>query len=450
MTTCLEKINIEKLQKELEELQNKNKELQSELENKNKEFRYLQNKVNRYQKTETIPDKNVIYIITCDELLKERIYLFGKAVDLKHRLTNYNKSLEHQIIYYKSFKNIYQMRTAELMFLYKLNQYKDKHRDRFLLPEDQDISFFTNVIDEIYNWFENIENKKEIESKEDELPKKRQKFDKNSVYLLTSEIHLKTRTYIIGKSKNLNSRLSAYNKGFDHIVVYNKKCNNINQMGLIEQMILYKLDSFRERMNRDRFILPEDKDVSFFTNIFDTAVNWFNDIDSTLEIVKDEEEKKQDSKDTQQVYNEEHKEQLLIKKKKYNEEHKEKKAETDKKYREEHKEELIVKNKEYRDTHKEKISETKKNWYKKNKEDVIERVKNNYENNKEQKLAKVKEYAENNKDKIKEQQSLKIKCECRAILRKYGMGKHVKTLLHKKNLEKIDLDFLKFGKNNFN
>ena len=253
--------------------------------------------------------------------------------------------------------------------------------------------------------------------------------------MLTSEIHLKTRTYIIGKSKNLNSRLSAYNKGFDHIVVYNKKCNNINQMGLIEQMILYKLDSFRERMNRDRFILPEDKDVSFFTNIFDTAVNWFNDIDSTLEIVKDEEEKKQEYQD---------------RKNEYNEEHKEKKAETDKKYREEHKEELIVKNKEYRDTHKEKISETKKNWYKKNKEDVIERVKNNYENNKEQKLAKVKEYAENNKDKIKEQQSLKIKCECRAILRKYGMGKHVKTLLHKKNLEKIDLDFLKFGKNNFN
>ena len=63
MTTCLEKINIEKLQKELEELQNKNKELQSELENKNKEFRYLQNKVNRYQKTETIPDKNVIYVM---------------------------------------------------------------------------------------------------------------------------------------------------------------------------------------------------------------------------------------------------------------------------------------------------------------------------------------------------------------------------------------------------
>jgi predicted RNase H-like nuclease (RuvC/YqgF family) len=53
-----EKIDYKKLQKELEELQNKNKELESELENKNKEFKYLQNKVNRYQKTEKIPDRN--------------------------------------------------------------------------------------------------------------------------------------------------------------------------------------------------------------------------------------------------------------------------------------------------------------------------------------------------------------------------------------------------------
>jgi hypothetical protein len=38
-------------------------------------------------------------------------------------------------------------------------------------------------------------------------------------------------------------------------------------MNVIELMILYKLDNFRERMNRDRFILPEDKDISFFTKV---------------------------------------------------------------------------------------------------------------------------------------------------------------------------------------
>jgi hypothetical protein len=41
-------------------------QLQSELEDKNK--------VNRYQKTEKIPDKNVIYIITCENITSQRKY----------------------------------------------------------------------------------------------------------------------------------------------------------------------------------------------------------------------------------------------------------------------------------------------------------------------------------------------------------------------------------------
>ena len=317
------------------------------------------------------------------------------------------------------------MRTAELMLLYKLDKYKNTNKDRFILPEDKDISFFTNVVDEIYHWFENIENividnkesDEDISDQDQNLPKKIVKFDKNRVYLLTSEIHLKNRTYIIGKSKNLNSRLTAYNKGIDHIVEYNKKCNNVCQMSVIELMILYKLDNFRERMNRDRFILPEDKDISFFTKVFDTAVNWFNDIDSTLEIIKDEETKKQEYKDR--------------------EENKEKKADTDKIYREKNKEEILIKKKIYRDTHKKELSETKKNWYKNNKEKTIERVKNNYENNKLEKIEKVKEYSLKNKEKIKKQQSIKITCECGVTLRKYGLDKHLQTLIHMQNLEKI-------------
>ena len=188
-------------------------------------------------------------------------------------------------------------------------------------------------------------------------------------------------------------------------------------MSVIELMILYKLDNFRERMNRDRFILPEDKDISFFTKVFDTAVNWFNDIDSTLEIIKDEETKKQEYKDREQ--------------------NKEKKADTDKIYREKNKEEILIKKKIYRDTHKKELSETKKNWYKNNKEKTIERVKNNYENNKLEKIEKVKEYSLKNKEKIKKQQSIKITCECGVTLRKYGLDKHLQTLIHIQNLEKI-------------
>ena len=63
MTTSFKKIDYENIQKQLEELQNKNKELQNKLENKNKEFKYLQNKIDRVQKLEKIQDKNVIYIL---------------------------------------------------------------------------------------------------------------------------------------------------------------------------------------------------------------------------------------------------------------------------------------------------------------------------------------------------------------------------------------------------
>ena len=420
------------------EIENKTKEFENELENKNKEFNFLQNKVNRFQKRENFTDKNVLYIVTCDEIEKDRIYIVGKAVDLKLRLTTYNKSLEHKVVYYKGFKNMYHMKTAELMLLYKLNQYKDEKtlKDRFILPEDKEISFFTNVVDEIHNWFENIENiiidTKESDKEDKNLPRKQGKqgkFDRNSVYLLTSDIHLKKNTYIIGKSKNLNSRLTAYNKSLDHNVVYNKKCNNINQMNVIELMILYKLDNFRERMNRDRFILPEDKDVSFFTEIFDKAVNWFNNVDSKLEIIKNKETKDQERKDNKKIYRQENKEKI---------------TEIQKNYREKNKEKLNIKSGIYRETHKKQVSDGKKDWYNRNKDNVINRVKNNYVNNRDEKLSKVKEYASKNQDKIKARQSIKITCECGSVFGKYTIKKHLQTVIHQEYLKIIESIHMEF------
>lgn len=405
------------------ELNDKYKDNLNIIEAKNKDIKILENKFNRIQKRETYPDKNVVYIITTDELEKDGIYMFGKAINFKIRLGTYNKSLEHKVIHYKSFKNMHQMKTAEMMLLYKLDKYRESKKEKFILPKDKDISLFTNVLDEIHNWFENIENviidNKESTEEDKNLAYKEGKFERNSVYLLTSYIHLEKRTYIIGKSKNLNSRLTAYNKGLDHDVVYIRKCKNINQMGIIELMILYKLDNFRERMNRDRFILPNDKDVSFFINVFDTAVDWFSDVDSNLEIIKDEETKIQETKDAKKIYREINIEKI---------------KETDKIYRQKNKEILLVKQKNYRETNKEKVSNVKKNWYKQNKEKVIERVKNNYHNNKDKKIEKVKEYYLKNKEKIKERTSLSIVCECGIEVKKYGLDKHLKTAKHLANM----------------
>jgi hypothetical protein len=38
-------------------------------------------------------------------------------------------------------------------------------------------------------------------------------------------------------------------------------------MNIIELMVLNKLKNYKVKANRDRFILPVDKDIKFFINI---------------------------------------------------------------------------------------------------------------------------------------------------------------------------------------
>ena len=56
---------------------------------------------------------------------------------------------DHQVIYYKECKTEEEMNTTELIVLSKLNPYKEQTNcDRFILPEDTDISLFTKIVDE--------------------------------------------------------------------------------------------------------------------------------------------------------------------------------------------------------------------------------------------------------------------------------------------------------------
>ena len=66
------------------------------------------------------------------------------------------------------------------------------------------------------------------------------------VYLLTTEDHLKRRTYIVGKAKNLTNRLGTYNKTCDHTVVYYKECKGEDDMDTAETMVLTKLRDYRD------------------------------------------------------------------------------------------------------------------------------------------------------------------------------------------------------------
>jgi len=98
--------------------------------------------------------------------------------------------------------------------------------------------------------------------------------ERNVIYMLTTDDHLQRRTYIIGKAKNLTNRLSTYNKTCDHTVVHYRECKSEEDMETVETMILSKLRDYREQANRDRFILPDDKEISFFIETIEQCVRF--------------------------------------------------------------------------------------------------------------------------------------------------------------------------------
>lgn len=54
-------------------------------------------------------------------------------------------------------------------------------------------------------------------------------------------------------------------------------------MDFIEKCVLYKLDKYREVANRDRFVLPDNQDVSLFTKVIDLFVDTFNDVNPEVD-----------------------------------------------------------------------------------------------------------------------------------------------------------------------
>jgi len=129
---------------------------QLQAENKDKELKIqmLTKKYVKSQPRQQIKDKNVIYILTTPSLKKERRYILGKAQDLTSRLSTYNKTDEHEIIYYQKCKDEESMGLVEKMIFERLKEYREQaNRERFILPEKEKIELF---IDEIKKCIEFI------------------------------------------------------------------------------------------------------------------------------------------------------------------------------------------------------------------------------------------------------------------------------------------------------
>jgi hypothetical protein len=131
-----------------------NGKVETKLQLANQEIKLLKNTYLKKQKREIYTIKPVIYVLTTEFHKKNRIYIIGKTTNLKQRLSSYNKTCDHEVVYYKECPNEEILNIVELSVLAKLKIYQEQaNRDRFIVPVEHNISLFIDIIDECINFF---------------------------------------------------------------------------------------------------------------------------------------------------------------------------------------------------------------------------------------------------------------------------------------------------------
>jgi hypothetical protein len=123
------------------------RELKEDNKNKQLKIQLMTKKYVKKQPRIQYEEKNVIYILTTANMKKERRYILGKATNLTSRLSVYNKSDEHEVVYYQECPDEERMNVVETLVFCKLNKYREQaNRERFLLPEGTSINLFSDTI----------------------------------------------------------------------------------------------------------------------------------------------------------------------------------------------------------------------------------------------------------------------------------------------------------------
>ena len=88
----------------------------------------------------------------------------------------------------------------------------------------------------------------------------RETFDnsKNVIYIVTTEYKEAQGHYKIGKTQDLQKRLSTYNTTDKHEVIYYTSCNDKETMDILEKIIHKKLNTKRVEPNKEWFESEED------------------------------------------------------------------------------------------------------------------------------------------------------------------------------------------------
>jgi len=123
------------------------KKQEEKINRSTKKIKELETMVLKKQKREIYPESNLIYMLTTQDHKKRNTYIIGKATNLTERLSTYNKTCDHEVVFYKSCENEENMNLSEKLILNKLDKYREvTNRDRFILPKGEDINLFIDVI----------------------------------------------------------------------------------------------------------------------------------------------------------------------------------------------------------------------------------------------------------------------------------------------------------------
>jgi hypothetical protein len=99
--------------------------------------------------------ENVVYILTTLSLEKDRRYILGKASNLTNRLSTYNKTDEHKVVFYQECKNKEIMNLLEPLVFQKLEKYREQaNRERFVLPENHTTLLFVELVQNCIKFLE--------------------------------------------------------------------------------------------------------------------------------------------------------------------------------------------------------------------------------------------------------------------------------------------------------